>query len=65
MAIKFERDEKGNVIAIDTETGKKSEVYRLWAISLKETKKSKHKKKSRQEVLLALFRKWRTKPCHL
>ena len=23
MAIKFERDEKGNVIAIDTETGKK------------------------------------------
>ena len=22
MAIKFERDEKGNVIAIDTETGK-------------------------------------------
>ena len=34
------------MIAIDTETGKKSEVYRRWAISLKETKKSKHKKRA-------------------
>ena len=55
MAIKFERDEKGNVIAIDTETGKKSEVYRLWAISLKETKKSKHKKRAGWRYRLLFF----------